>query len=79
MPSGAGRYRFAAAAAAAEAFAGLWDCQGLRQQIDVDVGRVAAIGARPSYARSRALEFILDFCDRNALDSGVQFVILVRA
>ena len=32
--------------AASEAVAGLGDCQGLRQQIDIDVGGAAAVGAR---------------------------------
>ena len=46
MPSGAGGHRVAAAAAAAEPVASLGDCEGLRQQIDVDVGGAAAIRAR---------------------------------
>jgi hypothetical protein len=45
MPSGSGRDRLAATTAAAEPSAGLGDCQGLRQEIDVDVGRAAAIRA----------------------------------
>ena len=70
--------------AAAEAFAGLWDCQGFRQQIEVDVGRASAIGARcddgadavqahvgERHRLEAASKFILDFCDRDAFDPGV--------
>ena len=53
MPSGAGRYRFAAAAAAVEPPAGLGDRQGLRKGVDVDVGLMASANgellSRPRY------------------------------
>jgi hypothetical protein len=45
VPGGAGRDVLSAACAAAESPASYWDGEGFGQEIDVDVGGSAAVGA----------------------------------